>query len=222
MIAIWNEDVCADVLVPSWVNDLESFRRWSDHPEFPEIGRITFYDGTVHVDMSKEQVFSHVDVKSETTQVLRAIGKRKRGRYLSDGVYLTNEEADISNRPDGVYVSFRTIKSGRVRYVEGKLGGFVEIEGSPDMALEIVSDSSVHKDTERMLELCWKARIREYWLIDARGDKLSFVIYRHTAGGYVPQPATNGWNESKVFGHRFRLKRTIAADGHPEFQLLVR
>lgn len=222
MIAIWNEDVQANVLVPSWVNDLKSFRRWSDDPEFPEVGRITYFDGTVHVDMSKEQIFSHVGVKTEAARVLGGIAINKRGRYFSDGAYLTNQDADFSTKPDGLFVSLAALKSGRVRYVEGKLGGFVEVEGSPDMALEIVSDSSVHKDTDRMLELYWKAGIREYWLIDARGDKPTFVIYRHGADGYVPQRAERGWIQSKVFGHSFRLKRSTAADGHPEFQLQVR
>lgn len=42
-----------------------------------------------------------------------------------------HEDAQVSNNPDIVAVSNRSLKAGRVRYVEGK-GGLVEIEGSPD------------------------------------------------------------------------------------------
>src|SRR5262245_45425430 len=36
-----------DVHVPDWVVDLESFRRWSDHDDFPETGQISYLMGQV-------------------------------------------------------------------------------------------------------------------------------------------------------------------------------
>ncbi|HUG89872.1 MAG TPA: hypothetical protein VML55_03500, partial [Planctomycetaceae bacterium] len=49
------------VTVPSWVHDLESFRRWAKSDELPERGRFSFLDGEIWVDLSREQLFTHND-----------------------------------------------------------------------------------------------------------------------------------------------------------------
>src|SRR5690242_2669958 len=108
------------IRVPGWVNDLESFRRWTDDDDFPETGRISYLQGEVWIDMSKEQLFSHNQVKTEFTSVLATFVKAGRlGRYFSDGAYLSNVEADISNQADGAFVSAEALSSRRVRVVEG-------------------------------------------------------------------------------------------------------
>ena len=56
--------------IPLWVIDLDSFRRWMDSDDFPDHGRINYIKGEVWVDMSKEQVFTHVLVKTRITAVL--------------------------------------------------------------------------------------------------------------------------------------------------------
>ncbi|MFQ5929788.1 MAG: hypothetical protein ACE5MK_08810, partial [Acidobacteriota bacterium] len=48
-----------------------------------------------------------------------------------------NVEADLSTEPDGLFVSFEAIQSGRVRLVEGAGEGYIELEGSPEMVLEV-------------------------------------------------------------------------------------
>ena len=53
------------VRIPSWIVDLDSFRRSASSDEFPEAGRICYLCGEVWVDTSKEQVFTHNQVKSE-------------------------------------------------------------------------------------------------------------------------------------------------------------
>jgi Uma2 family endonuclease len=73
--------------------------------------------------------------------------------------------------------------------------------------LEFVSDSSVEKDTVRLLELYYRADVREYWLIDARGDTLQFNIYRRGRKAFEPAPAVRGWVASDVYSRRFRLTR---------------
>jgi Uma2 family endonuclease len=75
------------------------------------------------------------------------------------------------------------------------------------MVLEVISPSSVGKDTIRLRERYHTADIPEYWLIDARGDDLRFDLFRHTPTGYEPTPVEDGWLPSAVFGRRFRLDR---------------
>jgi hypothetical protein len=49
-----------------------------------------------------------------------------------------------------------------------KPGGFIEVEGAADLVVEILSDSSVGKDTRRLPEAYAKAGVGELWLVDAR------------------------------------------------------
>jgi Uma2 family endonuclease len=216
-------DGCNQVGVPAWVSDLASFRRWADSDDFPENGRICFLKGEVWVDMSKEQIFSHILVKTEFTAVLRRLVKaRKLGLFLTDGLRVSNLEANISVVPDATFVSTETLQTGGVQLVEGAAGGYVELEGSPDLVLEIVSASSVHKDTVFLRQAYWEAGIREFWLVDARKEPLSFEILRHTDRGYVATRKQGGWVKSAVFGKSFCLTQRTDALGHPDYTLATR
>lgn len=209
--------------VPAWVVDLESFRRWADSSDFPERGRIWYLKGKVWVDMSKQQVFSHVDVKDEYTSNLRLLARSEEsGLYLSDGLFYSNDDADIAGQPDGTFVLFDTLESAVARLIEGKRGGYVELVGTPDMVLEIVSYSSVKKDTIILKRAYWEAGIPEYWLVDARQEVPLFTIYRHTSRGYQAVRPKDGWLKSGVFGKSFRLTQTTTRLGLPQFKLEMR
>lgn len=213
-------DECVEV--PDWVVDLESFRRWTDDDAFPERGQITFFKGDVWVDMSKEQLFDHNLVKTECTRVVANLEwVLENGLYFSDGAFLSNADADVSNQPDGVFVSTTTLDEKKVTIVEGKEHGHVELEGSPDMALEVVSDSSVEKDTVLLRQAYAIAGIREYWLIDAREEPAQFDILRLTARGYVAGRKRLGWVRSEVFNRWFRLSPRVGPGGYTRFRLEV-
>src|SRR5579871_3439552 len=111
MITIVTES--SEVVVPAWVSDLESFRRWADAEDFPEEGRICYLNGGVWVDMSREQVFFHGTVKTKIIVTLGGLVEADRlGRFWADGVALSNEEANISTVPDAIFVSTETLRSG--------------------------------------------------------------------------------------------------------------
>jgi Uma2 family endonuclease len=211
------------VHVPASVTDLASFRRWFHSDAFPEKGRICYLDGEVWIDMSMEPFFSHNQVKTEFTATLCQLARSADlGRYVDDGMLLSNAEADFSVVPDGVFISHDALDTGRVRLIEGKHGGYVKLEGSPDMVLEVVSDSSVTKDTVTLREAYAEAGIREYWLVDARGEKVLFDILRLTAKGYLPTKKVGGWIKSTVFGRSFRLVTGTDRRGDPTYTLEVR
>jgi Uma2 family endonuclease len=216
-------DESVRVSVPDWVVDLESFRRWVDADDFPEMGRIWFLKGEVWVDMSKEQIFTHVGVKTEVAAVLWSwLKANKLGRFLTDGVLLSNEVGDISGKPDGMFVSYETLRLKRAVLVEGMEQGYLELEGSPDMVLEVVSDSSVQKDCVTLRQAYWEAGIREYWLVDARKEPLLFDILRYTTKGFRATRKHDGWVKSSVFGKSFRLTQEADALGHPDYTLAMR
>ncbi len=173
--------------------------------------------------MSKQQIFTHVLVKTEITAVLRNLVKAQElGLFLGDGALLSNLTADISGVPDATFVSQATLQSDRIHLVEGWEEGHVELEGTPDMVLEVVSASSVHKDTVFLRQAYWQAGIREYWLVDARQEPIRFDILRRTARGYTATPKRDGWLKSAVFGKSFQLSQRVNAVGHPEYALAVR
>jgi Uma2 family endonuclease len=144
------------------------------------------------------------------------------GYFFSDRMLVSNPEVDLATEPDGGYVSHETIKRGRVQLQEGKQGGFVELVGSPDMILEVVSDKSVQKDTKRLRALYWEAKIPEYWLVDARGDRPRFDILRWASKGDLATRSQDGWLKSKVFGRSFQLTQQSDTLGHPQYLLRVR
>jgi Uma2 family endonuclease len=222
MITVINESNRV-VSIPTWVVDLESFRRWADADDFPEDGRAWYLQGEVWIDLSKQQIFTHVLVKTEFTAVLSNLVKTASlGLFLGDGVLLSNSAADICGVPDALFVSQATLESDRVHLVEGWEAGHVELEGAPDMVLEVVSASSVQKDTVILRQAYWQAGIREYWLVDARQEPVRFDIFRRTARGYTTARKRDGWLKSAVFGRSFQLTQSINALGHPEYSLAVR
>src|SRR5262245_35614790 len=145
--------VADQVRIPSWVNDLESFRRWSRSDDYPERGWVSFLDSEIWVDTYMEQLFTHNRVKTRFTGTLAEIAEAEElGYYLSDRASLSNEDANLSTEEDGTFCSFDAIEKKRVRLLEGVEEGHVEIEGTPDMVLEVVSTRSV--STRRYFAAC--------------------------------------------------------------------
>jgi Uma2 family endonuclease len=215
------EDVYLEI--PAWVTDLESFRRWTDEPDFPEKGNIWWLRGEVWADMSKEQLFSHLEVKSEFIAVLRRLVRDlDLGLMWTDGLLLTNEVAGLSGKPDATFISHQSLADERIRLIEGRTDGFTEAQGSPDMVLEIVSKSSVEKDNKLLREDYFVAGVSEYWLVDARQSPPTFDILRRNSKQFVPVRKQSGWVKSAVFGKSFRLVEGKTRSGTPAYTLEIK
>jgi Uma2 family endonuclease len=212
------------VRIPGGLDTLDAFRTWARSEEFPARGRYAYLNGEMWVDLSMEQPFTHNRVKTKFTTTLDTlVDEAGLGEVFSDGMLLSNAAAILSTEPDATFVSFETMRSGRVRLVEGAVEGFTELEGTPDMVLEVVSETSVRKDTETLRDLYWKAGIPEYWLVDVRGDEPVFTILRHTARGYAAtRHQAGGWLRSAVFDRSFRLTQRPGPLGHPQYTVEVR
>lgn len=197
------------VTIPPSAHTLDGFRAWVRSGELPSSCRVTYLGGKVIIDMSPERAGSHSAVKMEVTSVLyRLTREQNLGQFFPDGTLVSNQVADVGNEPDAIFVAHATFASGRARRIVSADGrDFVEIAGSPDLILEVVSPSSVNKDTVLLRERYHLAGVREYWLIDARGDDLQFDILRNASIGYESTPMEDGWITSNVLGARFRLNR---------------
>src|SRR5947208_10281320 len=98
--------------VPATVFTLAGFRAWATAEGFPERVRVTFYNGEITIDMSNEEMETHVAVKTELTQVLARLTKElKLGKFYGDGVLVSNDEGNVSNNPDAFFLSRATLRS---------------------------------------------------------------------------------------------------------------
>ncbi|HKB04785.1 MAG TPA: Uma2 family endonuclease [Gemmataceae bacterium] len=209
------------IRLPSQFPDLASFRRWCMSPEYPERGDVFWLDGTIWVSDEMEDLTTHSLVKAEVyLELARLVKDAQLGYVLPDGMRLVHEGASLSVEPDVMFVSFESVRSGRVQLLPNEKNRILEVNGSADMVLEVASDSSEDKDDE-LAVLYFAAGVTEYWRVDARGGELRFDILRRGPKGFVATPRRNGRLKSSVFGRSFRLRTGTDALGNPTYALHV-
>ena len=215
------------VEIPTDIQSLADFRRWALSDDFPERGRIDYLAGRIEVDMAPESFFCHGTLKVEISSVLARLVKRgKLGYVVTDCTRVSSVPGDLSAEPDIVFISHESLAEGRACLIpgaSGRTGHYVEVEGAPDLIVEIVSDSSAAKDTRRLPKAYFKAGVREFWLADARREPLAFRIHcRGRSSFRAVERDAEGFQRSAVFGRRFRLEGHLDAEGHWAFDLLHR
>jgi Uma2 family endonuclease len=202
--------------IPEDAYTFEGFQRWIDSDKFPETGRIDYLEGKVEVDMSPEDLYTHGAVKTAITLKLGyLVVESDLGDVFVDRTRMRSRFADLSVEPDVVVIVWRSLEAGKIRLVPAAArkgpDRFSALEGAVDLVVEIVSDGSVKKDTERLPDLYARAGIPELWIVDARGDDLRFQIRDLQDGSYVTvEPDSEGWVRSPQLGVDFRLVRRRA------------
>ncbi len=215
------------VEIPGDIRSLADFRRWALSDRFPETGRIDYLGGLMEIDMSPEDVFTHGTVKVEIVRVLAGrVASARLGILLADSSRISSPTAELSVEPDVVFISEDSLEHGRVRLVPRSAGQpdrYVEIEGPPDLVVEVVSNRSVTKDTRDLFSRYFAAGVDEYWLVDARREELFFRIHRRGNEGFEPTDAdADSYQRSEVLSRWYRLDRSRNAKGRITFHLLER
>jgi Uma2 family endonuclease len=215
-----------EVEVPLDVRTLKAFRRWAFSKDFPEHGRIDYIGGRIEVDMSPERAFSHGTPKVELIRVLaNLLEQRDFGMLFSDRMRVTSLEADLSTEPDLVLVTYKSLEDGRVALGEpshSAPGDFLEIQGGPDLVVEIVSPSSIRKDTRDLPRAYFAAGVREYWLVDALGDEFHFQIYARGRSGFAARRSDRyGFQKSGVLGGSVSMEQRITSRGLPSYRVTI-
>lgn len=219
---VWEFGADKSLGIPPEAHTFQGFLDWVMADDFPEKLRVTFDDGWVGIDMCEEAIETHAKVKIGIFRTLIPVTEEEDfGELFLDGVLICNEEAAVSNNPDGLAARWESFESGRVRYVV-RDGQNRALEGTPDWVMEIISNSSVAKDTKRLRAAYHRAKIPEYWLIDAREKEIDFQILSWRKSGYAAVPSKDGWTVSKVFGRSFRLTRKKDRLGGWKYTLEVR
>ena len=209
--------------VPSTARTLAGFRAWVTSAEFPEKGvRPTYVDGQVFLDMSPESIESHNKVKTAVTIGVGALVQRlDLGEVYSDRVLYSHVRAGVSTEPDLMFARWETLQAGRLRLIPraNREDEYIELLGTPDLVVEILSGSSEDKDHRRLRSAYARAGVPEYWLIDARGDKIDFAILALARGRYRPSAPAGRPQRSEVLGVAFRLSRARNRVGRWSYRL---
>lgn len=214
-----------EVRVPDSACTLAGFRKWAGSDGFPDRGRITYCRREIFLDLSPERANAHNEVKSEVDRVLGNLTKEgDLGKFYHDGLWLTHDGADLSHQADGTFVAWESLEAGRIQLVATTPDGDgIEMRGSPDWVLEVVSKSSERKDRETLRDAYHAAGVREYWLIDARGAEIDFTVLDWRPARFERVAAGEaGWLQSEVFGRAIRLVRVRDRRGGWSYTLLVR
>jgi Uma2 family endonuclease len=210
-------------LVPQHVSDFNSFLSWTRSKSFPELGRIDFVAQCIEIDMSPEELFTHGRLKAELARVLGNLCVKSDLMIFVDGTRISSAIAGLSTEPDVAIVSRARIRDGQLRLIPSPVqpSRFIEIEGGPDIAIEIISESSVTRDSVRLPESHFLAGTLEYWLIDARDEQnVRFEIQTRGASAFVSR--NEDWQVSCVMNKEFKLHADVDQDGWPEFSLEAR
>ncbi len=212
-----------ELRLPANLTTLDAFRQWARSEDCPEKGRFAFLAGVLWVEVAMEQFYTH-------NQVKEAIGRRlgnlvegaDLGRYAPGGMLLSYPPTGLSTMPDGLFVSYDAFRTGKVKQVPGAtMKGVIELEGVPEMVLEVVSASSVEKDLVTLPDLYFKTGIPEFWRVDAR-DALRFEVFRWTSAGYASTQRPDGWWRSDIFNRDFLFVQGTDPIGMPRFTLQAR
>jgi Uma2 family endonuclease len=200
-----------DLEIPP-ITNLEEFREWARSDKFPERGRIDYIDGRIEVAPVTEDALTHGSPKTEIARVIsNRVRELRLGHAFVDATRVSCEEVELSAEPDIVVVTHDSISRGRVRFLSGQSKlprRFVELDGAPDLVVEVLSDSSVAKDTEWLFRQYFEAGVSEYWLADARGDDLLFQIHHRTKSGFKRAPRDKeSYQQSRILDARYRFER---------------
>lgn len=212
--------------IPADAHTLDGFLRWEDSETYPRYGRIDFLGGRLFIDMAAAELHSHETLKSQLGLAIGTIVRGQNlGRFYIENTRYVSPESDSGVEPDVLVCLYDSIRAGRLRFVESERDAArcMFVEGSADLVAEIVSNSSVGKDTNELRNRYFAAGVREYWILDARGMRMTFdLLIRGDDDWREAAPDAEGFRRSVVLGRRFRVDRVTDAVGLPDYDVQFR
>ncbi|MFH5804008.1 Uma2 family endonuclease [Alienimonas sp. DA493] len=213
--------------IPPGAMELDGFLDWVCSAGFPRGVRASLINGCLRLEPVGDHLFTHNSLKGAVFAALREYGRRtKLGRAYTDGAIYAHRPDGPANEPDATFLLYESLTSGRVRVGERRegAGGLPIVEGAADLVAECVSDSSVPKDTVELRAAYFSAGVREYWLLDGRGDDLEFALLTRTeesADWAEAEVDADGYRLSPVLGRRVKIARETDPLGDAEWDVLL-
>lgn len=211
--------------IPASALTLDGFCRWMHSPKFPRHRKASFVNGEVFLEMSPEELLSNNTAKGDIFGHLWTYSnEHDLGQAFADRAMLVNAKADLSTEPDVMFCRWETFTSGRVVLKNSADDGKqkVELHGSPDLVVEVVSRSSATKDLRKLPTAYHLAEIPEYWIVDPRKDDLVFRVLQWQPTGYLDvQVDEAGFRQSSILAARVKLTRTQTRIGGWRYRLQI-
>lgn len=90
--------------------------------------------------------------------------------------------------PMDVHLFDHSVVQPDVLYVSPRRDDIVRdwMEGAPDVVVEVLSPSTASRDRVHKLNLYSAAGVREYWIVDPRQRRVTFLV--HDGEGFAEQP----------------------------------
>ena len=143
----------------------------TDRPEvdLPEKDRYTYEDyQQLPEGAPYELIRGHLVMSpSPTVQHQRLV--RRVSRALDDHVQRSDAGGEVLFAPMDVHLSDDTVVQPDVLYVSADRSdriGEQEIDGAPDLVVEVVFPSTSHRDVFDKKRLYEESGVREYWIVD--------------------------------------------------------
>lgn len=207
--------------IPEAVYTLEGFREWVGGLG-DKAPHVHFYRGRVEIERTPQDYETHVPLVKKINRVLEGLGQElSLGIYFVPPSWVTIPADGPSTEPDGFLFRWEALRSGKARITPERK---TEMLGRPDMVLEVVSKTSVRKDLRELVEGYARAGVPEYWIADARRERLVFrILILGEDGRYADlEPRRGDWLRSPTWGRSFRLKRFTNQAGLADFSLEVK
>lgn len=100
-------------VIPSGIVNLADFRAWAHAGGLSQRGRYSFLNGTVWVDLTREEIITHNFVKREVFATLFRLNKaEKMGYVFPSGALLSNLVGNFSTEPDAMLCSYKSLDAG--------------------------------------------------------------------------------------------------------------
>ena len=213
-----------EIAIPERAMTFEGFCKWACSDDYPEKARISWIGEEIFIDMTPEKADSHVSVKQAFNRVIDPLAEELNlGIYFPDGLRIIHRRAKLSTMPDACVIGHKAVAEGRIKRILDSDGeDCTSLAGSPDWVLEIISNSSVKKDTTTLKTRYFRAGVQEYWLVDARRkDQIDFQIFVRGKDEFKSQPRNGGWLTSPYFARRFSLRRRTYPGDFWRYELQV-
>ena len=136
---------------------------YEDYLHFPEDKRYEIIDGEVHMVPSPGE--AHQDVCANLAFVLRVFVKENAlGKVYFAPLDVVFSEIDVV-QPDIMFIS-----KERLNIITER-----NIQGAPDLIVEIISPSSEYRDRVIKRKLYSKYGVKEYWLVDLEKKEIEVM-----------------------------------------------
>ena len=200
------------IVVPKGAaDDIELFLDWVSSDEFPAGLKASLIDGKLWLEPRMDDYARHNLLKLAVAAALQNYGvDTDRGQAFVDGAMVVTGPGTLGREPDCGFNLFESFRSGRVRIQPRTEGGSTVVVGAADLLVECLSDGSVEKDTVELRRVYFDLNVREYWILDGRGEEPTFDLLTRTGDATdwtAAEPDADGFRLSPVLGRRVRIDR---------------